>query len=122
MSSYARQFVEQLPRPAVDAISSLPPTVAIEQRVTKGTRKSTVGTITEVAHYLRLLFARIGIQHSPSTGTPVESSSVEILLKRLSAAARRNLKKNKYKEFLYLCSPLVRGRKGHHRPLATWAA
>ena len=122
MSSYARQFVEQLPRPAVDAVSSLPPTVAIEQRVTRGTRKSTVGTITEVAHYLRLLFARIGIQHSPSTGAPVESSSVEILLKRLSGAARRNLKKNKYKEFLYLCSPLVRGRKGHHRPLATWAA
>ena len=120
MSSYARQFVEQLPRPAVDAVSSLPPTVAIEQRVTRGTGKSTVGTITEVAHYLRLLFARIGIQHSPSTGAPVESSSLEVLLKRLASLTRRNLKKNKYKN--YLCSPLVRGRKGHHRPLATWAA
>lgn len=122
MSSYARQFVEQLPRPAVDAVSSLPPTVAIEQRVTRGTRKSTVGTITEVAHYLRLLFARIGIQHSPSTGAPVESSSLEVLLKRLSSVTKKYLKKNKYKNNIYLCSPLVRGRKGHHRPLATWAA
>ena len=121
MSSYARQFVEQLPRPAVDTVSSLPPTVAIEQHVTKGTKKSTVGTITEVAHYLRLLFARIGIQHSPSTREPVARSSFSDLLKCLISNTKKYLKNNKSQNYIYLCSPLVRGRKGHHKPLATWA-
>src|SRR5213595_2424001 len=68
MSPYARQFVEQLPRPDIDRLSGIPPTVAIEQRVTRGSRKSTVATITEVAQYLRLLYARLGVQHHPETG------------------------------------------------------
>ena len=62
-TGFARQFVEQMPRADVDKLNGIAPTVAIEQRVTKGTRKSTVATITEVAQYLRLLYARIGIQH-----------------------------------------------------------
>jgi excinuclease ABC subunit A len=70
MSPYARQFVEQLPRPDIDRLTGIPPTVAIEQRVTRGSRKSTVATITEVAQYLRLLYARLGVQHHPDTDAP----------------------------------------------------
>jgi excinuclease ABC subunit A len=118
MSPYARQFVEQLPRPAVDRLTGIPPTVAIEQRVTRGSRKSTVATITEVAQYLRLLYARLGIQHHPDTGkavTPLSPGQLKRLLARVLAtpAARRA-------KHLYLCAPLIRGRKGHHQPIATW--
>lgn len=116
MSAYARQFVEQMPRADVDELQGIAPTVAIEQRVTKGTRKSTVATITEVAQYLRLLYARIGIQHSPTTGEAVVSQTETALLKRL----RTILAEAKAKK-LYLCAPLIRGRKGHHEPLANWA-
>ncbi|MCF7761470.1 MAG: excinuclease ABC subunit A, partial [Cephaloticoccus sp.] len=118
MSPYARQFVEQLSRPDIDQLTGIPPTVAIEQRVTRGSRKSTVATITEVAQYLRLLYARLGVQHHPETDRPVEPLS-PIQLKRLlhnvlaSAPARRA-------KHLYLCAPLIRGRKGHHQPIATW--
>ncbi|MGH7997318.1 MAG: excinuclease ABC subunit UvrA, partial [Opitutaceae bacterium] len=118
MSPYARQFVEQLPRPAIDRLTGIPPTVAIEQRVTRGSRKSTVATITEVAQYLRLLYARLGVQHHPETGRPVEPlprSSLERLLARvLASRAARRAKR------LHLCAPLIRGRKGHHQPIADW--
>lgn len=117
MSAYARQFVEQMPRADVDELHGIAPTVAIEQRVTKGTRKSTVATITEVAQYLRLMFARIGIQHSPTTGEAVVSQSETALLKRL----QNILKEQPENKTLYLCAPLIRGRKGHHEPLANWA-
>jgi excinuclease ABC subunit A len=118
MSPYARQFVEQLPRPAVDRLTGIPPTVAIEQRVTRGSRKSTVATITEVAQYLRLLYARLGVQHHPDTDkpvTPLSPGQLRALLARVLAnpAARRA-------KHLYLCAPLIRGRKGHHQPIATW--
>jgi excinuclease ABC subunit A len=118
MSPYARQFVEQMPRPALDRISGLPPAVAIEQRVTRGSRKSTVATITEVAQYLRLLYARLGVQHHPETDrpvTPLSPGALRKLLERVLAtpAARRA-------KHLYLCAPLVRGRKGHHQPIADW--
>jgi excinuclease ABC subunit A len=116
MSAYARQFVEQMPRAEVDELHGIAPTVAIEQRVTKGTRKSTVATITEVAQYLRLLFARIGVQHSPSSGEAVVSQSEAALLKRLKGLLQKHTAKR-----LYLCAHLVRGRKGHHQPLADWA-
>jgi len=115
MSAYARQFVEQMPRAEVDDLSGIAPTVAIEQRTTKGTRKSTVATITEVAQYLRLLYARIGIQHSPVTDVPLVSQSPSALLKRL-----QSLLKEQNKPFT-LCAQLIRGRKGHHQPLADWA-
>ncbi len=118
MSPYARQFVEQLPRPAIDRLSGIPPTVAIEQRVTRGSRKSTVATITEVAQYLRLLYARLGIQHHPDTGKPVTPLSPAALKQLLARVlAQPSARKAKH---LYLCAPLIRGRKGHHQPIATW--
>ena len=120
MSPYARQFVEQLPRPAVDRLTGIPPTVAIEQRVTRGSRKSTVATITEVAQYLRLLYARLGVQHHPDTGqpvTPLSPGALKQLLARVLATPKAKRSKH-----LYLCAPLIRGRKGHHQPIATWIA
>ena len=120
MSPYARQFVEQLPRPAVDRLTGIPPTVAIEQRVTRGSRKSTVATITEVAQYLRLLYARLGVQHHPDTDRPVTPLSPGAL-KKLLARVLATPKARKAKH-LYLCAPLIRGRKGHHQPIATWIA
>ncbi|GAB1488730.1 excinuclease ABC subunit UvrA [Opitutaceae bacterium] len=119
MSPYARQFVEQLPRPAVDRITGIPPTVAIEQRVTRGSRKSTVATITEVAQYLRLLYARLGVQHHPDTDRPVTPLSPGALRKLLVKVMATSPKAKKAKH-LYLCAPLIRGRKGHHQPIATW--
>jgi excinuclease ABC subunit A len=116
MSAYARQFVEQMPRADVDELHGIAPTIAIEQRVTKGTRKSTVATITEVAQHLRLLYARIGIQHSPNSGEAVISQSEGALLTRIKTI----LNESKAKQ-LHLCAQLVRGRKGHHQPLADWA-
>jgi len=118
MSPYARQFVEQLPRPDIDRLTGIPPTVAIEQRVTRGSRKSTVATITEVAQYLRLLYARLGIQHHPDSDRAVEPLSIGQLKKLLQKVlATPAAKKAKH---LYLCAPLIRGRKGHHQPIATW--
>jgi excinuclease ABC subunit A len=118
MSPYARQFVEQLPRPAVDRLTGIPPTVAIEQRVTRGSRKSTVATITEVAQYLRLLYARLGVQHHPETDRPVQP----LLVGQLKSLLQRMLAEPKAQRarHLYLCAPLIRGRKGHHQPIATW--
>jgi excinuclease ABC subunit A len=120
MSPYARQFVEQLPRPAVDRLTGIPPTVAIEQRVTRGSRKSTVATITEVAQYLRLLYARLGVQHHPVTDRPVQPLSPG----QLKGVLQRVLETPKARraKHLYLCAPLIRGRKGHHQPIATWIA
>ena len=118
MSPYARQFVEQLPRPALDRLTGIPPTVAIEQRVTRGSRKSTVATITEVAQYLRLLYARLGVQHHPDTDRAVEPltpAQLKQLLARVLASPKAKRAKH-----LYLCAPLIRGRKGHHQPIATW--
>src|SRR5882762_1381209 len=75
MNTYARQFVEQLSRPEVDLITGIPPTVSIEQRTTRGGGKSTVATVTEVYHFLRLLFARIGTQYCPDCHLPVEAQT-----------------------------------------------
>jgi len=118
MSPYARQFVEQLPRPDIDRLSGIPPTVAIEQRVTRGSRKSTVATITEVAQYLRLLYAKLGIQHHPETGrpvTPLSPAQLRRLLDQILATPKARKAKH-----LYLCAPLIRSRKGHHEPIAKW--
>jgi excinuclease ABC subunit A len=120
MSPYARQFVEQLPRPDLDQVSGIQPTVAIEQRVTRGSRKSTVATITEVAQYLRLLYSRLGIPHNPNTGNPFLAQSEEQLIKRLRETIGK--KSSKRSKQLLLCAPLVRDRKGHHQPIATWIA
>ena len=118
MSPYARQFVEQLPRPDIDRLTGIPPTVAIEQRVTRGSRKSTVATITEVAQYLRLLYARAGVQHHPETDRPVTPLSPGLMRRMLDRTlATPAARKAKH---LYLCAPLIRGRKGHHEPIAKW--
>lgn len=118
MSAYARQFVEQLPRPDADVIEGLPPTVAIEQRVTRGSSKSTVATVTEVAQYLRLLFAKIGIMHNPKTGAPLIAGTLDAVTQRIAALLNQKFKTEKA---LWLAAPVVRNRKGHHGPLATWA-
>ncbi|MCF3648511.1 excinuclease ABC subunit UvrA [Synoicihabitans lomoniglobus] len=118
MSAYARQFVEQLPRPAIDHLGGIPPTVAIEQRITRGSRKSTVATITEVAQYLRLLYARMGVQHHPDSDRPVEPLS-PAQLRQLLTRVLRSPQARRAKH-LYLCAPLIRGRKGHHEPIAKW--
>jgi excinuclease ABC subunit A len=120
MSAYARQFVEQMPRPAIDRLTGIPPTVAIEQRVTRGSRKSTVATITEVAQYLRLLYARLGVQHHPDTGRPVVPLSRPELVRLLGRVLRTPAARRA--RHLHLCAPLVQGRKGHHQPIATWIA
>ena len=120
MSPYARQFVEQLPRPAIDRLEGIPPTVAIEQRVTRGSLKSTVATITEVAQYLRLLYARLGVQHHPDTDravTPLSAGALKKVLQKVLAAPRARRARH-----LYLCAPLIRGRKGHHQPIVDWMA
>ncbi|MBN1404697.1 MAG: excinuclease ABC subunit UvrA [Opitutales bacterium] len=114
MSAWARQYVEQLPRPDVDWVRGIPPTVAIEQRVTQPSGKSTVATVTEVAQYLRLLYARIGIQHSPRTGEPLVAMSAAALHDRLNNFCKE-------RETTLIMAQLIRGRKGHHEPLANWA-
>jgi excinuclease ABC subunit A len=107
LSAYARQFIGQLTRPDVDRVDGIPPTVAIEQRRTQGGRRSTVATVTEVAHFLRLLFARAGAPHCPQCGRALEALRPEALAARVREdfAGRR----------VSLLAPRVWGRKGFHR-------
>jgi excinuclease ABC subunit A len=113
MSPYARQFVEQLEKPDVDLVEGLPATVAIEQRVTRGGGKSTVATVTEVYHFLRLLFAKTGTQFCPECDLPVEKQSLAAIVRQVEAAARRGP--------LKVLAPLVKARKGFHTDVARWA-
>ncbi|MBN8247342.1 MAG: excinuclease ABC subunit A, partial [Verrucomicrobia bacterium] len=114
MSAYARQFVEQLGRPDVDQITGLPPTVSIEQSTTRGGGKSTVATVTEIHHFHRLLFARLGTQYCPDCQLPVAGQTLDLLVASLeSAAAARGE--------LTLLAPVVRNRKGFHTEVAEWA-
>jgi excinuclease ABC subunit A len=113
MSPYARQFVEQLEKPDIDLVEGLPPSVAIEQRVTRGGGKSTVATVTEVYHFLRLLFAKTGTQFCPDCDLPVEKQSVSAIVKQVEAAAKRGV--------LKVLAPLVKARKGFHTDVAHWA-
>ena len=115
MSTYARQFVEQMERPDIDLITGLPPTVAIEQRISRGGGKSTVATVTEIWHFLRLLYAKVGRQYSPDTGNAVEKQSASAIVTRLRAEAA---KKGRTVRVL---APLIRGRKGFHTEVAEWA-
>src|SRR5881394_1521455 len=89
MNTYARQFVEQLSRPDVDLITGIPPTVSIEQRTSRGGGKSTVATVTEVYHFLRLLFARLGTQYCPDCQLPVEAQTRDELTRRLQKELRQ---------------------------------
>jgi len=113
MSPYARQFAEQMEKPDIDRISGLPPTVAIEQRISRGGGKSTVATVTEIYHFLRLLFAKLGIQHCPESGVPVVPQTEEAITQTI----RDHLKKGP----LSILAPMIRGRKGFHSEIADWA-
>ena len=113
MSPYARQFVEQLEKPDVDLVSGLPPSVAIEQRVTRGGGKSTVATVTEVYHFLRLLFAKTGTQFCPDCDLPVEKQSLAAITKQIESIAKRGP--------VRVLAPLVKARKGFHTEVARWA-
>jgi excinuclease ABC subunit A len=114
MSPYARQFVEQLEKPDVDRIEGLPPSVAIEQRITRGGGKSTVATVTEIHQFLRLLYAKLGTQHCPDCGVAVSKSSV--------TAVAAELEKMSKEGPVQLFAPLIRGRKGYHTEVARWAS
>jgi len=115
MNLYARQFVEQLPRPEVDLITGIPPAVSIEQRHSRGGGKSTVATVTEIYHFLRLLFARLGTPFCPRCQLPVQAQTRD-------EAARRLLAESKRRGDLLLLAPVVRNRKGFHTEVAEWAA
>ena len=107
LSAYARQFLEMMQKPDLDQIDGLSPAIAIEQKTTSKNPRSTVGTVTEVYDYLRLMFARIGIPHSPTTGLPIQSQTVTQMVDQV----------HKIKEGTkaYLLSPIIRGRKGEYR-------
>lgn len=115
MNAYARQFVERPARPDVDLICGIPPTVSIEQRNSQGGGKSTVATVTEVHHFLRLLYARLGRQHCPQCQQPVEPQTRDAICGRLGLELRR-------RGALELLAPVVRGRKGFHTDVGDWAA
>ncbi len=119
MSSYARQFIEQLGRPEVDEIIGISPTVAIEQRVTRGTKKSTVASVTEVAQYLRLLYSRIGTQVSIKSGKPLISSTTNQVVDQIELCISKD-KPSNASPVILLC-PLITNRKGHHKPIVNWA-
>src|SRR5260221_8506455 len=115
MNTYARQFVEQLARPDVDLITGIPPTVSIEQRTSRGGGKSTVATVTEVYHFLRLLFARLGTQYCPDCEKPVEAQTRDQLGRQLQSELKK-------RGDLLLLAPVVKNRKGFHSEVAEWAA
>ncbi|MFZ9391055.1 MAG: excinuclease ABC subunit UvrA [Burkholderiaceae bacterium] len=114
LNAYARQFVQPASRPDMDAVFGIPPTVAIEQRTSRGGRKSTVGTLTEIHHFLRLLFVKAGTQHCPDCDTAIRPQSVESILSTLMSRHRG--------QRVGLMAPLVINRKGIYQDLAKWAA
>ncbi len=114
LNAYARQFVQPSARPDVDAIFGIPPTVAIEQRTSRGGRKSTVGTLTEIQHFLRLLYVKLGTQHCPDCDVPIEPQSEEAIAARILRDWRGR--------HIGLMAPLVVARKGFYTDLAKWAA
>jgi len=115
MSAYARQFVEQMARPDVDLITGIPPTVSIEQRNSRGGGKSTVATVTEIHHFLRLLFAKLGTQYCPTCNVPVTGQTRDALAAILQSELKR-------RGDLLLLAPVVKNRKGFHSEVAAWAA
>jgi excinuclease ABC subunit A len=107
LSAYARQFLELMQKPEYDTIEGLSPAISIEQKTTSRNPRSTVGTVTEVYDYLRLLYARVGVPYSPATGLPIESQTVSQMVDRIKAM--------KDGTRLLLLAPVVRGRKGEYR-------
>ncbi|WP_061935460.1 excinuclease ABC subunit UvrA [Aureimonas sp. AU22] len=107
LSAYARQFLEMMQKPDVDQIDGLSPAISIEQKTTSKNPRSTVGTVTEIYDYLRLLFARVGVPYSPATGLPIESQTVSQMVDRVLALEEGTR--------LYLLAPMIRGRKGEYK-------
>ena len=107
LSAYARQFLELMQKPDVESIEGLSPAISIEQKTTSRNPRSTVGTVTEIYDYMRLLWARVGIPYSPATGLPIESQTVSQMVDRTMALDEGTR--------LYLLAPIVRGRKGEYR-------
>ncbi|MFC5068439.1 excinuclease ABC subunit UvrA [Flaviflagellibacter deserti] len=107
LSAYARQFLEMMQKPDVDQIDGLSPAISIEQKTTSKNPRSTVGTVTEIYDYMRLLWARVGIPYSPATGLPIESQTVSQMVDRVMALPEGTR--------LFLLAPVVRGRKGEYR-------
>jgi excinuclease ABC subunit A len=113
LSAYARQFLEMMQKPDVDQIDGLSPAISIEQKTTSKNPRSTVGTVTEIHDYMRLLWARTGIPYSPATGLPIESQTVQQMVDRLTELPEKTRG--------YLLAPVVRGRKGEFRKeMADW--
>ncbi|RAK52344.1 excinuclease ABC subunit UvrA [Phenylobacterium deserti] len=113
LSAYARQFLELMGKPDVDLIEGLSPAISIEQKTTSRNPRSTVGTVTEIHDYMRLLWARVGVPYSPATGLPIESQTISQMVDKLSAIEEGTR--------LYLLAPVVRGRKGEYRKeIAEW--
>ena len=113
LNAYARQFVQPASRPDVDAILGIPPTVAIEQRTSRGGRKSTVATMTELYHFMRLLYVKLGTQHCPDCEKPIDAQTLEGIQDQIN-------KKFKGKKIVVL-APLIVSRKGYYTDLARWA-
>src|SRR6202167_3095246 len=107
LSAYARQFLELMQKPDVDSIEGLSPAISIEQKTTSRNPRSTVGTVTEIYDYMRLLWARVGVPYSPATGLPIVSQTVSQMVDRVMAMAEGTR--------LYLLAPIARGRKGEYR-------
>ncbi|HEV8032467.1 MAG TPA: excinuclease ABC subunit UvrA [Stellaceae bacterium] len=107
LSAYARQFLELMQKPDVDSIEGLSPAISIEQKTTSRNPRSTVGTVTEIYDYMRLLWARVGVPYSPATGLPIVSQTVSQMVDRVLAMPEGTR--------LYLLAPIVRGRKGEYR-------
>jgi len=107
LSSYARQFLNIQDKPDVESITGLSPAIAIDQKTTSRNPRSTVGTVTEIYDYMRLLYARIGVPHSPTTGLPIESQSVSQMVDKIMELPIGSK--------IYLLAPIVRGGKGEHR-------
>jgi excinuclease ABC subunit A len=114
LNAYARQFVQPAARPDLDAIHGIPPTVAIEQRASRGGLKSTVATLTEIYHFLRLIYVRLGTQFCPDCELAIAPQSPEVIVASLLREFRG--------QTLQLLAPLIAHRKGHYRELARWAA
>jgi excinuclease ABC subunit A len=107
LSAYARQFLEMMQKPDVDQIDGLSPAISIEQKTTSKNPRSTVGTVTEIYDYMRLLFARVGVPYSPATGLPIESQTVSQMVDRVLDFEEGTR--------LYILAPIVRGRKGEYK-------
>ncbi len=107
LSAYARQFLELMQKPDVDAIEGLSPAISIDQKTTSRNPRSTVGTVTEIHDYMRLLWARVGVPYSPATGLPIEAQTVSQMVDKVLAMAEGTR--------LLLLAPVVRGRKGEYR-------